>query len=385
METRITISNEILQWVMHSIALPKLNESIKERLMDWIRGDKQPTFNQLEALSKATSIPLGYFFLNQPPNETCSILEYRTIDSKELQNPSRNLLDTARHMEDVQDWMRDYVTSELYEPNTFVGSIRVKDGMTHAVNTIRQLLKLNIDWYAQSDNADASFKKIRTAISNAGILVMLNGTVGGNTHRSLSVDEFRAFSLIDPIVPLIFINAADKSAGGRIFSLLHELVHIGVGEGSLLNTGEWASWSAVSPMETFCNKVVAEILVPESEFKRIWVNSDEDIEVRVSRIAAIFRCSHSVVVRRCLDSGYISAADYSKLQQKAKLIAQQTKKSSGGDYWATLLTRADHRFLRALENSVSEGRTPYTEAFRLTNTNLSTFEPMMQRVRGELA
>ncbi|MGE4585603.1 MAG: hypothetical protein AB7C91_13215 [Sphaerochaeta sp.] len=55
-------------------------------------------------------------------------------------------------------------------------------------------------------------------MSEAGVIVMMNGVVRNNTHRPLSIEEFRAFALIDSFAPLIFINATD-SASGRLFSL----------------------------------------------------------------------------------------------------------------------------------------------------------------------
>ena len=54
---------------------------------------------------------------------------------------------------------------------------------------------------------------------------MQNGTVGFDTHRKLDLNEFRAFMLYDEIAPLIFINAADTTPG-KIFSLIHEYIHI---------------------------------------------------------------------------------------------------------------------------------------------------------------
>jgi len=43
----------------------------------------------------------------------------------------------------------------------------------------------------------------------------------------------------------------------------------------------------------------------------------------------------------------------------------------------------DHRFLQALDASVQEGKTLYTEAFRLTNTNRVTFDKLLEKVQGE--
>lgn len=61
---------------------------------------------------------------------------------------------------------------------------------------------------------------------------MLNGVVGENTHRTLSIDEFRVFAMVDEWAPLIFINGAD-SQGARLFSLFHEIAHIWLGENDL--------------------------------------------------------------------------------------------------------------------------------------------------------
>ena len=89
-----------------------------------LNGEKEPTFNQVEKVSKATGIPLGYFFLQTPPIEDLSIVEYRTIDSIELKNPSRNLIDTLHDMDQVQTWMHEYLVSEVNSPLAFVGGLK---------------------------------------------------------------------------------------------------------------------------------------------------------------------------------------------------------------------------------------------------------------------
>ena len=46
-----------------------------------------------------------------------------------------------------------------------------------------------------------------------------------HTHRALSIDEFRAFAMVDEWAPLIFINSADTESA-KLFSLVHEVAHI---------------------------------------------------------------------------------------------------------------------------------------------------------------
>ena len=68
-------------------------------------------------------------------------------------------------------------------------------------------LGLASDWNRKSND---TFNVLRKASSDLGILVMQNGIVGNNPHRSLDISEFRAFVLIDAYAPLIFLNAKDS-------------------------------------------------------------------------------------------------------------------------------------------------------------------------------
>jgi Zn-dependent peptidase ImmA (M78 family) len=356
----------------------KLKSEIQRDFDKWIRREDAPTFNQLEKFSRATHIPLGYFFLQTPPIEKCELSKYRTIDSVALQNPSRELLDTVRHMENIQEWMRDFLIDTGSERLKYVGSLNQNCHVSNTAQTVRDILSLTENWYEKSKSIDDSFKILRSAISDAGVLVMMNGVVGANTHRALDINEFRAFTLIDDFAPLIFINATD-SKSGKLFSLLHEFIHVGIGEGSLFNANEW---NDINPLETLCNAAAAEILVPESQFERVWDRFSSDTTKKIREIASFFRCGHMVVARRALDKGFISKNDYLKMLNIAQNLFKRNK-SEGGDYYKTNAVRVDRRFLLSLDASLREGRTLYTDAFRLTNTNRSTFDNLVKEMRGE--
>lgn len=105
----VSVAPEIINWVIEKIQFGTVNNSVFELLNKWKSGEKVPTFNQIEDISKKTNIPFGYFFLEKPPVEECKIVEYRTIDSIAVQNPSHNLIDTVDMMSNAQEWMIDYV------------------------------------------------------------------------------------------------------------------------------------------------------------------------------------------------------------------------------------------------------------------------------------
>lgn len=381
----VSIAPEILNWIIQKVQFQNVNSSAYELLNKWLSGEKEPTFNQVEDISKKTNIPFGYFFLDKPPVEECKIVEYRTVDSINLQEPSRNLMDVLDMMTDAQEWMVDYLKDNGYDPVDFVGRGKTS-AASEIAHDIRKELGLIINWYENSKNAADSFRYLRSCCENKGIMVMMSGTVGSNTRRKLDVDEFRAFTLVNEYAPLVFINTCD-SENGKLFSLLHEIAHIWMGENSFYNE-QYGSSISVSKVEQICNAVAAEILVPNMVFVEKWIEaSGTDLE-KIEALAKFFKCSKYVVTRRACDNGNIDKDKYNEI---VRLLVknyqtwreeQKDSKGSGGDYYRTLGSKLDHRFVKALEQSAKSGRTQYTEIYRLTNTNRKTFSRLVNEIGG---
>ena len=268
MKVNVNVSKETLGWIMANVNFDALSSQIAGRLMSWYSGEKIPTFNQIEEASRATGIPLGYFFLNTPPKEDRTLLEYRTVDSLELEKPSRNLLDTIHDMEQIQEWAKNQMVTDGFSELDFVGSMAGVTEVSAFVTQIRQVLDLPRDWFIFAKTPADSYRYLRSKISNAGVIVMMNGIVGNNTHRPLEINEFRAFAIADEYAPLIFINSND-SINGKLFSLLHEFAHILIGKSNFFND-RYSAHGHVNQIETICNATAAEILVPSDLFVEKW-------------------------------------------------------------------------------------------------------------------
>ena len=92
----VNIQPEIISWALSQTQEEKLGDKLMNNITQWLNGTKTPTFNQIEDFSKKANIPLGYFFLQTPPVEQIELLEYRTVDSIQLANPSRNLRNSVK-------------------------------------------------------------------------------------------------------------------------------------------------------------------------------------------------------------------------------------------------------------------------------------------------
>lgn len=380
----VNVNPAILNWVMQKVQVENVNSSVIEMITKWISGEKAPTFNQIEEVSRKIGIPFGYFFLEKPPIEKCEIVDFRTVDSINIQNPSRNLIDTVDSMSSVQEWMAEYNKDNGASEYTFVGSLKISDGVIHAADVIRKELNLNLDWFKNLKTAKEAFNILRNSIAGIGVIIMMNGIVGNNTHRTLSVSEFRAFTLVDPYAPLIFINSRDTD-NGKLFSLLHELVHVWIGKDDFYNDTHGVS-QKVSKEEQFCNAVAAEILVPNSMFLNEWSKQSGNSETIIYTLENKFICSRFTLLIKAFNTGKIEKNEFHKLlnlfKEQFEVIQsqKQNKKSGGGDFYRTLSNKWDRKFIQALYASAQSGRTQYRDVYLLTNTTGTTFHELIRKV-----
>ena len=382
----VNIKPEIIKWILHVIQFEDVTDATIEILNKWQAGEKIPTFNQIEDMSRKTNIPFGYFFLDKPPIEKYSIVDYRTINSVNITEPSRELMEIVDLMTDIQEWMVEYVIENGQEELEYVGSIENTTNIQVAVNDIRKRLEIDIDWYANTKNIGEAFRFLKKKIENVNVLVMISGIVGNNTHRKLNIDEFRAFTLVNKYVPLIFINSCDSETG-KIFSIVHELVHVWIGENSFYNVPMDVN-NISHRTEQYCNSVEAELLIPTEKFLEKWEENNKEEIDKIDTIAKSFRCSKYVVVRKALDNKKINQSTYEQIVTKLRKEFIEWKKkhkenkSIGGDYYRNLASKIDKRFIMALARSASEGKVQYTEVYRLTNTNRKTFEKLLDEMGG---
>lgn len=313
----VDINPNIINWALSQCDISRLGTKLMNNISKWLNGTKNPTFNQIEDFSKKSNIPLGYFFLDSPPEEKIELLEFRTIDNLKHLNPSRNLIDTVCEMESIQDWMREYRIDEGFDELPLVGSVGKYENVDKIADRIRKDLDLEIDWFNNCKDIRESFSFIRKRLEECGVIVMMNGIVGKNTHRILDVDEFRAFAMIDNYAPLIFINGAD-SQGARLFSLFHEIVHIWLGENDFYNAIGFDD-KYLKKAEVICNAVASELIVPKKEFLVKWDSNNEydNIFNKIKCLAIAFRCGQMVIARKALDNNKIDLDAYNEVKNNS--------------------------------------------------------------------
>jgi Zn-dependent peptidase ImmA (M78 family) len=333
------------------------------KLADWEAGAILPTLRQLEQYAHAVHVPIGYLFLPVPPNESLPIADYRTQSDRDTMRPSPDLLETVYLCQQRQDWFREYARQHGLPDPGFVGSIQPHGDVFSAAAAIRSALDLTIEDRAALPTWTDALRQMMVRAEELGVLVMASSIVGSNSHRKLSVAEFRGFALADSSAPLVFINAADSKAA-QMFTLAHELVHVWVGESGVFDVT--AGRVPRLHTERWCNAVAAEILAPVAAVNAEY-RSHEQVTVELQRLARMFKVSTLVVLRRLHDAGRIDEQTLWTLHEVevTRFRAVQPGESGGGDFYRTLGMRTGKRFARAMLSSTLEGHTLFQDAFRM--------------------
>lgn len=391
MTETVTIKPELIRWAIDRSRLPvdDLAQTFP-KLDDWQRGQRMPTFRQLELFANKTMTPFGYFFLDAPPEEKLPVPDFRTVGDTPIGRLSPNLIETIQVMQRRQAWMREYVVELGREPLEFVGSTKGVRNVVSLAARIRETLGLNPDWAERHTTWEDALRTLRNSAERIGIFVASSSVVGLNNHRPLDPQEFRGFVLCDPYVPLIFVNSAD-SKSAQMFTLAHELAHLWVGQGGLFNLIKMMPHDDAT--ERFCNQVAAEFLVPGHKLSERWPEI-KGTNRPFHTIASWFKVSPLVAARRALDSGLISKphffAFYEKDQEdwrKRKEEEKNKPKKGGPNFYDVQDVRLGRRFAFAVVRAVREGRLLYREAYSLTDLKGETFNRyaslLLQRMKDE--
>ncbi|MEL7197495.1 MAG: ImmA/IrrE family metallo-endopeptidase [Pseudomonadota bacterium] len=377
---RVPIHQTLIDW---SITRARADMEELSAKFAWLgdaddEGTLKPTMKQLERFAAAVRVPLGFLFLPAPPIEEVPIPDFRTMAGAEDTSPSPELLDSIYMAQTRQDWYRSYVLSNDLDRPKFVGSVAPNADVEEVAGRISDQIEFSLADRSAAKTWAEALSKLVEQTDDAGVLVMVNGVVGNNTHRKLDPNEFRGFALSDPIAPLVFVNGADTKSA-QMFTIIHELAHIWLGESAL--TDSTPEDSPSHELERWCDKVAAEVLVPTADFKEK-VRPNEEIEDALARLAREYKVSTLVILRRLYDIESFSQARFWQLyEDQLERLRDMMASGSGGNFYNTQNYRVSRRFARALLESTFNGRTLYGDALRLLSVNnVNTLKETAQRL-----
>ena len=344
------ITPEVLKWVREKRIRLKAEHAAKkldidiERLRAWENGTEQPTFRELKRIAKIYRTHISVFYLPEPPTEFQLPTDNRVLpdqvvaDMEQIYRLNANI---------VEAYERRETLIELYElleepPPEVTLSIR-HENPKRTAQEITEFLEFSRTRLQQAKDSYDALRFWRRTIEAKGILVCQTSV---NTHLSVELETVRGFCIAQRPFPVIVVNPKD-SPYGRIFTLIHELVHIALGKSIVQNAGlREIDHPDLDPIEHFCNSVAGEVLVPEDEL--LEMVRLQTLEAELPRISKHFHVSRETIMRRLLILGKISPHNYQRFRNIQRKKYRNAPKPPGGPrpYHKRLLSASGEYFAR---------------------------------------
>ena len=312
-----------------------------EVVAGWEAGPSGPTYPQLEKLAyDVYKRPIAVFFFPEPPAEPDVDQSFRTLPDTEiagLLSQTRYRVRQARAMQlalyELNDG-RNPADSVIFRDIT--ASLSFPD---ETAARVRDNLGVSIDVQQTTwRTVDDALRGWRDAIEDRGVFVFKN---------SFKQREVSGFCLHDPEFPIIYVNNSTP-ATRQVFTILHELGHLLAGSSGITKSDDHfiARLSGrAREIELFCNRFAAEVLLPAALLPRIPRGAAVD-EMRVADIAAQFKVSREVVLRRYRDQGAVTRTAYEELVLRWRAQDEARAGGGGGNYYATQGAYFGQRFLK---------------------------------------
>ena len=346
-------------------------EAAIDRLAALERGENEPTRPVLVRMARHYRRPLLAFYLDEPPPRGDRGADFRMLPASRLADTEALVDALVRNVRSRQNMVRAMLEAEdeaVHLP--FVGSLRKHPGesvsLTEGMESLRQVLGYDLtasQYYAQPSPVDA-FALLRSQVEASGVFVILKGDMG-NYLSAIDVDVFRGFAIADDIAPFVVINDND-SVSAWSFTLLHELVHLLLGETGI---------SGAHPgrvIEDFCNNVAAEWMLPRRMLSQIAIGHDVTEQQRhISEFVRARNLSHTMVAYRLLRAKRIDQQAYDALREvfrerwlhkRDRQRARAHESDGGPNYYVVRRHRVGHALLRITSRMVESDALSITKA-----------------------
>ncbi len=345
------ITPEVLKWARERRIRLEIDYAAKrlkiepEDLDAWENGTEQPTFAQLKKIAKLYKTHISIFYLPKPPTDFQPLTDYRVLpeqiamDEEQIYRLNANIVEAFERRETLIEL---YKLLEESPPEVTLEVDRQKRPRQVAKKIV-EFLEFNRTQLQQAKNPYDALRFWKQTIEAKGILVCQTSV---NTHLSVELETVRGFCIAQRPFPVIVVNPKD-SPYERIFTLIHELVHIALGESVIQNTNfEEVNPSNLDPIEVFCNGVAAEVLVPEDEL--LGLINLEMLQEDLPQISKHFHVSPEVIMRRLLTLRKISRRNYQMYRSRQLAKYKDAPAGTGGaaPYHNRLLNTSGEHFAR---------------------------------------
>jgi len=340
------VNPDLLTWARESINMDVDEAAGKiyvkgSRLREWESGEKRPTINQARKMSQVYRRPLAAFYLPERPTSLGFSVphDFRRLPKDQPHTLSPELITELRRIEYLRDAAIELAEEPPEQPKRFVGTVRIGESAAAIAQRAIQFIDMPMEARSGWKTSYDALNGWKDAIERQGVLVM-------HLNR-VDVEEVRGIAIAEPVFPLIAVNGKD-SPNGRIFTLVHEFIHLMLGATGMSNMRlARRARTHEQRVEQFCNRVTGEVLVPKD-----YLLSHPDVkstsgvvdwaDETIGDLARYFKVSREVAVRRLAILGRATDDFYRRKRLEYAKQRQAAGKPNGGPM------RMSRRIIRAI-------------------------------------
>lgn len=351
-------------------ASKKISSSKKDIVAEWETGDSLPTWTQVEKLAKIYNISELIFFSNQEIEEYKKIPDYRVGVEKDEDKDVKKLINLVIKR---QEWLEKKLKLEGFSKNKIQGSGRGINSPAKLAQFIKESLVIDFQKIKAISGQDSRKKVLKYLINQTES----HGVFVGKTiaHHKIEVEDMRGIFISNDYSPYIILNRKD-ALSAQIFSFIHELSHLFRKSEGISNSLDFRISNAkIDKEETFCNRVAAEFLLPESEFDKEFYNKSD-----INDLAELYKLSRIFIFYRLKDLGKIRRTEQKSLEDEIKretaqnILNSKKRKATGGDYNNNMKDSNGNLFNKIVSNSYLENKINYVEASKLLNFSVEKYD-----------
>lgn len=259
------------------------------------KGEQQDlafSYNQIKKLAKCLFVPDFYLLTDQIQDSDIP----ETVDHRNL-NPLDNgediLYKSQKALYELMDNRNNliYAFESLDEPiNQFSLKLSGDDAISDA-EIIRDWLGVNEAKF-KTQNNDDYYRSWRTLVEKNSVMVIeLSNTKIGSEGMAIYYDT----------LPIIAILSSGQSHSRRLFTMIHELVHLGLRQSTI--DGEILTDTL--KLEQYCNQVAGHVLLPKNVAAKHY-DAKAELADNVNRIRKYIKVSRQAIAIQLKLLGFIS-------------------------------------------------------------------------------
>ncbi len=327
------VNPDLLVWarVASRLDIPAAAKKInvkEEQLRSWEQGEKFPTLTQLRKVARVYKRSVGVFFLDERPKDKPQPADFRRMELSLQHVITSELATGIRAAEAKRDAALEIYAQLEEEPPAFSLTLNLNNEPEQVARELVEQLGVTMEQRSQWRTEYDALNAWKAAVEARGVLVMQISRV--------AVSDMRGCALALFPLPVIILNSSDKPLG-RVFTLLHELVHLVRTESGLCDVFEDAQRTEqTQQIEVYCNRIAGAALVPETRLlqhplvartpaAREWGGEE------IMTLRRAFWASWEVVLRRLLIAGKTTQAFYrAERDRMQREFANDEGASTGG-------------------------------------------------------